>query len=161
MKERLTSSVHSCSFQIILSFITWLLSVLAWENSRHLATLLISPPNGVWSTSAEIPYWWRGTTQIWVVTRHQYRISALVSQTSFCGETSGGAPRNVGCFLKLSANLLASFFSKILFFWNESFATTRSSFSLEKNKNVFNFNNLLFHASLSLLLKKLMVIPVL
>ena len=103
----------------------------------------------------------KSTTQIWVVTRHQYRISALVSQTSFCGETSGGAPRNVGCFLKLSANLLASFFSKILFFWNESFATTRSSFSLEKNKNVFNFNNLLFHASLSLLLKKLMVIPVL
>ena len=27
--------------------------------------------------------------QIWVVTRHQYRISALVSQTSFGGETSG------------------------------------------------------------------------
>ena len=31
----------------------------------------------------------RGTTQIWVVTRHQYGISALVSQTSFGGETSG------------------------------------------------------------------------
>ena len=30
------------------------------------------------------------TTQIWVVTRHQYGISALVSQTSFRGETSGG-----------------------------------------------------------------------
>ena len=28
------------------------------------------------------------TTQIWVVTRHQYGISALVSQTSFRGETS-------------------------------------------------------------------------
>ena len=27
---------------------------------------------------------------IWVVTRHQYGISALVSQTSFRGETSGG-----------------------------------------------------------------------
>ena len=32
-------------------------------------------------------------TQIWVVTRHQYRISALVSQTSFRGETSGGVAK--------------------------------------------------------------------
>ena len=41
---------------------------VAWENSRHLATLsLVSPPNDVWETSAEIPYWWRVTTQIWVV----------------------------------------------------------------------------------------------
>ena len=31
----------------------------------------------------------RSTTQIWVVTRHQYGIFALVSQTSFGGETSG------------------------------------------------------------------------
>ena len=31
----------------------------------------------------------RSTTQIWVVTRHQSGISALVSQTSFGGETSG------------------------------------------------------------------------
>ena len=42
------------------------------------------------------------TTQIWVVTRHQYRISAIVSQTLF---EMGGAPvvasRNVGCFLRL------------------------------------------------------------
>ena len=30
----------------------------------------------------------RSTSQIWVVTRHQYGISALVSQTSFDGETS-------------------------------------------------------------------------
>ena len=30
----------------------------------------------------------RSTTQIWVVTRHQYGISALVSQTSFGGETN-------------------------------------------------------------------------
>ena len=40
----------------------------AWENSRHLATLpLVSSRNEVWGTSAEIPYWWRDTTQIWVV----------------------------------------------------------------------------------------------
>ena len=42
--------------------------MLAWENSRHLATLpLVSPPNDVWEKSAEIPYWWRVTIQIWVV----------------------------------------------------------------------------------------------
>ena len=31
----------------------------------------------------------KSTTQIWVVTRHQYGISEVVSQTSFRGETSG------------------------------------------------------------------------
>jgi len=31
----------------------------------------------------------RSTTQICVVTRHQYGISALVPETSFCRETSG------------------------------------------------------------------------
>ena len=41
---------------------------LAWENSPHLATLpLVCPPNDVWETRAEIPYWWSVTTQIWVV----------------------------------------------------------------------------------------------
>ena len=30
------------------------------------------------------------TTQIWVVTHHQYGISVLVSQTLFCRETSNG-----------------------------------------------------------------------
>ena len=35
----------------------------------------------------------RSTTQIWVVTRYQYGISALVSQTSFRGETSGGVEK--------------------------------------------------------------------
>ena len=41
----------------------------AWrENNQPLATLpLVFPPNDVWETSAEIPYWWRVTTQIWVV----------------------------------------------------------------------------------------------
>ena len=66
-------------------------------NSRHFTTpKLVSPPNDVWETTAEIPYWWRifwlveanfprGTTS----TRHQYGISALVSHTSFREETSG------------------------------------------------------------------------
>ena len=35
----------------------------------------------------------KSITQIWVVTRHQYGISALVSQTSFRGETSGGVAK--------------------------------------------------------------------
>ena len=32
-------------------------------------------------------------TLIWVVTRHQYGISALISQTSFRGETSGSVAK--------------------------------------------------------------------
>ena len=32
-------------------------------------------------------------TQIWVVTRHQYGISAPVSQTSFRGKTSDGVAK--------------------------------------------------------------------
>ena len=35
----------------------------------------------------------RRTTQIWVVTRHHNGISALVSQTSFGGETSGSVAK--------------------------------------------------------------------
>ena len=35
----------------------------------------------------------RSTIQIWVVTRHQYGISALVSRTSFGGETSGSVAK--------------------------------------------------------------------
>ena len=56
----------------------------------------------------------RSTTQIWVVTRHQYGISAFVSQTSFGGETSGSV---VKCRLfsqaienskRISSHLLSS-----------------------------------------------------
>ena len=45
----------------------------------------------------------KSTTQIWVVMRHQCVISAVLAQTSFRGETSGGV-RNVGCFLSLKAD---------------------------------------------------------
>ena len=42
-------------------------SFLAWENSRHFAKLpLVSSGNDIWVPSAEIPYRWRVTTQIWV-----------------------------------------------------------------------------------------------
>ena len=41
---------------------------LTWEISQHFATLpLVSPRNDVWETSAEIPYWWRVTNHVWVV----------------------------------------------------------------------------------------------
>ena len=42
----------------------------------------------------------RSTTQICIVTRHQYGISALVSQTSFGVKPVVASP-NVGCFLRL------------------------------------------------------------
>ena len=35
----------------------------------------------------------KSTTQIWVVMRHQYGISALVSETSFGGETSSSVAK--------------------------------------------------------------------
>ena len=48
----------------------------------------------------------RSTTQIWVVTRHQYGISALVSQTSFGGETSGSVAK-CRLFSQATANLFS------------------------------------------------------
>ena len=47
----------------------------------------------------------RSTTQIWVMTRHQYGISALVSQTSFGRETSGSVAK---CWLFSQANFLTA-----------------------------------------------------
>ena len=46
----------------------------------------------------------RRTTQIWVVKRHQYGISAFVSQTSFGGETSGSVAK---CRLFSQASILS------------------------------------------------------
>ena len=48
----------------------------------------------------------RNITQIWVVTHHQYGISALVSQTSSRGQTSGGIAK---CRLFSQAILLLTF----------------------------------------------------
>ena len=45
----------------------------------------------------------RSTSQIWVVPRHQYGIPALVSQTSFGGETRGSIAK---CWLFSQANRL-------------------------------------------------------
>ena len=58
---------------------------------------------GIWQCYHIASDWWnqishavqpiRSTTQIWVVTRHQYGISALLSQTSFGEETSGSVAK--------------------------------------------------------------------
>ena len=73
--------------------------ILAWENSRNFAKLPIISFPSKWHLRNErrnsilmtchYPAAWpiRSTTQTWVVTHHQYWISALVSQTSFGGET--------------------------------------------------------------------------
>ena len=68
---------------------------LAGENSRYFTRNLGSESywlNQISRTARPI----RSTTQIWVVTRHQYGISALVSQTSCSirGETVGGVAKS-------------------------------------------------------------------
>ena len=94
-----------------------------WENIRHFATSpLVLPRSDVGERSATIPYRWRDTTQMWMMLlicwkfastnqkhypdlgseRHQYGISALVSQTSFRGETSVGVSK---CWLFSQATL--------------------------------------------------------
>ena len=60
-------SDHSRVFITRGLFLVWWIK-LTWENSWHLATpSLVSPWKDVWETSAEIPYWWPVTIQIWVV----------------------------------------------------------------------------------------------
>ena len=83
---------------------------------------LVSPPNDVWEMSKEIPYWWRittqiwvvlltgwinhvarpirSTTQIWVVMCHLYGISVLVSQQHLVRKPLVVSP-NVCFFLRL------------------------------------------------------------
>ena len=53
---------YACSHGTKVSHRTY--TILAWENSRHLATPpLVSSQNDVF----KIPYWWHVTTHIWVV----------------------------------------------------------------------------------------------
>ena len=97
--------------------------IIAWENSRHLATR---------ETSAQMPYCWRvstqisiqvvprsdwlkqishsarpikSTTQIWVVTGHQYEISACASFSDVISRGNQLVVEvveswNVACFLR-------------------------------------------------------------
>ena len=57
----------------------------------------------------------RSTTRIWVVTRHQYGIYALVSQTSFGGESSGSVDK-CRLFSQAKENTKLSQFQTDLFF---------------------------------------------
>ena len=54
--------------------------------TRHYSDLVSASDWLNQSSQAARPI--RSTTQTWVVTRHQYGNSALVSETSFGGETS-------------------------------------------------------------------------
>ena len=82
------------------------------ENSWHFIMLPLWFP---WVVTAEIPYWWHVTTQILVVTRHQYGISVLISQMSFFRETTVVALQNVNCFLRLlTLKSIQSLFKKTL-----------------------------------------------
>ena len=85
----------------------------------------VSPPNDVREMSAEIPHWWRVTTQIWVVlligravweiwfnqsealTRSgKWRVISMEFVRSFLRRHFAGKPvvvlRTVGCFLRLN-----------------------------------------------------------
>ena len=93
------------------------LNCLAWENSGNFATSPLVSPHDVWESSpgnsilmmrhypdlvsasdwlnqiSHVAWPVRSTTQIWEVMRHQYGISALISWTSFGGETSGSVAK--------------------------------------------------------------------
>ena len=60
--------------------VNWLLD---WGSSRHFAPPpLVSPRNHVWETRAEIAYWWRVTTKIWIVFLIGCRLFSLSNSSS-------------------------------------------------------------------------------
>ena len=63
MRQKANGSLYLLTkfFSLHWSF-TVIISTLAWVKSRHFVWRNECP-----ETSAEIPYWWRVTTQIWVV----------------------------------------------------------------------------------------------
>ena len=75
MKEAIASPKQSHSAvrhnTVPVSRSTRKYAVMPRKRSRHFAMPplppLLFPANDVWGSSAEIPYWWRVTTQIWVV----------------------------------------------------------------------------------------------
>ena len=61
-----------------------LIKSLSCENSRHFGKLpLVFPWNEVWETNAEIPYWWRVTTQVWIVLLIGWRFALLTNQKNY------------------------------------------------------------------------------
>ena len=86
--SRVSMAWHSRHFLIAGNFIQLFFCIFdtIWENSRHFATPpLVSFRNDVCETSAEIPYWWRVTTEIWVV---HFLLSYLVAR-EICFYQSG------------------------------------------------------------------------
>ena len=104
--------------EISQTLVSWLPYMVTWENSGRLATLPLFFPakwhlrnerrNSILMTRhypdldsasdwlnqishAARPF--SSSIQIWVVTRHQYGISALVFRTSFGGETSASVAK--------------------------------------------------------------------
>ena len=60
-----TYSVWCHHFYPLNLNISW--TRVAWENSQHFARSPLEPSqNDIWETSAEIPFWWRVSTQILV-----------------------------------------------------------------------------------------------
>ena len=77
----------------------WLLMRIAWENSQHLVTLpLVSRTNDAWETSAEIPYWWRVTTQILLVLLIGCAAWEIWFNQSFGREASGSVTKMLAVF---------------------------------------------------------------
>ena len=98
---------------------------LAWENSLDATTgfilILITCYYPDLGSSSNWSVLWREyvqlierTTQIWVLIRHQYEISAVVSQTSLHRETRV-ASQNVGCFVRLICTEMLSTWGKTLY----------------------------------------------
>ena len=129
------------TYTIQTTTISWPSSL---ENSRHFT----KPPLGSASdwlrkislTARPI----RSATQIWVVTRHQYGISALVSQTPFGRETSGGVAKcqlfsqatrlwNFKHLFRFKQNLLMIYRNCAQWFWNKHLLRTLTRIRNDKN----------------------------
>ena len=100
------STTRNIAIQLVLQHCcktscTFFVATAVWENSWHLATLpLVSPPNDVWETYAEIPYWWRVTTQIWVVNVISMEFLRSFLRRHLTEKLVVASP-NVSCFLRL------------------------------------------------------------
>ena len=98
-KCRLLSQADSTTDVIWIHTHLWVISIVLWKTATLSYCLISSlrkqPTFGdattdVWETSAEILYWWRVITQIWVV--------LLIGRAAW--EIWLASP-NVGCFLRL------------------------------------------------------------
>ena len=66
--DSITTTTTTINIFVIIVIISSIIIVNSLRKRRHFATpLLVSLRNDVSGTSAEIPYWWRVTSQIWVV----------------------------------------------------------------------------------------------